>query len=514
MLRALVKSLVTPLALVLASGASAQAPAADADLAAKVLGLVPKLEQEVARGMKMFDVPGVAVGIVADDRLVYAKGFGARVKDGSEPPDPATVFQIGSTTKAFLATTMAITAEMGKFTWDQRIETLAPDFRLQDPWVTREMRMFDIIAQRSGLPPYANDGLTALGYDADALIGSLRGVTPASSFRSTFTYTNITHLVAGRIVARLRGEPDWTAVVRKDIVAPLGMADTSFTAEAIASAPNHAIGSRYTPSGSVEVPFDPSFPYLLGPAGNMNSTVEDAARWLRLQIGDGMFEGRRIVPAAQLAITRTPRIGINATTAYAMGWVISSTPNGRIVWHNGGTVGFGAHIGFLPDRGLGVIVLSNQDNQGFPDALAMGIYDAVLGNPTVDHFAPAAVRAKAGYEDEAKTYQRRPDAAPPPPLAAFAGGYASPILGEADVAVDGESLVVTVARTGARLRLTPFDGPAFTVRLIAEGRFAPIVRMSGDTPTGFAQFEVGAAGTVARLNWIYNETQSYGFQRK
>jgi CubicO group peptidase (beta-lactamase class C family) len=126
-------------------------------MAARVNALIPELEAYIQSGMKTFDVPGLAIGIVTGDRLVYAKGFGLRSKSGGAAVDPKTVFQIGSAAKGFLATTMAIAVDRGKFHWNDRVVDLDPDFQLKDPWVTREFRMFDLLAQRSSLPPYAND---------------------------------------------------------------------------------------------------------------------------------------------------------------------------------------------------------------------------------------------------------------------------------------------------------------------------------------------------------------------
>ena len=117
--------------------------------------------------MTMFDSPGLAIGIVANDQLVYSKGFGVRSKAGGAPVDTRTVFQIGSATKGFLAATMALMVDRGKFKWDDRVADIDADFRLKDPWVTREFRMFDLLAQRSGLPPYANDALGLLGRTTD-----------------------------------------------------------------------------------------------------------------------------------------------------------------------------------------------------------------------------------------------------------------------------------------------------------------------------------------------------------
>lgn len=179
--------------------------------------------------MKSFDVPGLAIGIVAGDKLVYAKGFGVRSKGGA-PVDTQTIFQIGSTTKAFLSATMAIAVDRGKLHWDDRVVDLEPDFQMRDPWVTREFRVFDLLAQRSGLPPYANDFFGVLGFDRPALIRSLRYVEPVSSFRTTFAYTNITHILAGLIIAKAAGAADWNAVLQKDILDPLHMKDTTYTA--------------------------------------------------------------------------------------------------------------------------------------------------------------------------------------------------------------------------------------------------------------------------------------------
>jgi CubicO group peptidase (beta-lactamase class C family) len=135
-----------------------------APMAARITALIPDLEAYIRSGMKAYDVPGVAVGIVTGDRLVYAKGFGVRSKSGGAPVDPRTVFQIGSLTKGFLAGTMAIMVDRGKLNWDDRVVDLHPGFQLKDAWVTREFRAFDLVAQRSGLPPSVNHLLGLSGY--------------------------------------------------------------------------------------------------------------------------------------------------------------------------------------------------------------------------------------------------------------------------------------------------------------------------------------------------------------
>ena len=234
-----------------------------------------------------------------------------------------------------------------------------------------------------------------------------------SSFRSTFAYTNITHILASRIVAEQLGAEDWNAVVRTEIFEPLGMTDSSLTAEAIEAAANHASGHRWAPDGAVEVPFTPSFPYEFAGAGAINSNVDDMARWLRLQLGNGVFEGKRLVSAENLGFIRTPKVGVSDTISYAMGWVTRATPNGRVIWHSGSTDAFGAFAGFLPDKDVGVVVLTNQTNAGLPDAIGEWVFDRLLGNPEVDNVALRFDAAMARFE-AAETLFARP--ANPRPL--------------------------------------------------------------------------------------------------
>jgi CubicO group peptidase (beta-lactamase class C family) len=480
----------------------------------RVRALIPELEAYIASGMKAFDVPGLAIGIVAGDKLVYGKGFGVRSKGGGVPVDTRTIFQIGSTTKAFLATTLAIMVDRGKLRWDDRIVGLDADFQLKDPWVTREFRVFDLLAQRSGLPPYANDMLGMLGIDEATLIRSLRHVEPVSSFRSTFAYTNITHLLAGRIVAKAAGAVDGDSVLRQELLAPLSMKDSSYTAEAIKAAANHAEGYRWTPNGTIEVPFTQLFPYDFGGAGDINSTIEDMARWVRLQLGNGSFEGRRIVSPENLAFTHTPKVAMSDKVSYALGWVIQRTPNGTIVWHNGGTNSFGAYIGMVPDRDVGVIVLTNAANMGMPDAVGLWTVDRILGNPEADHMADRLKTARANFETAAKLFAKPANPRPFPPLAPLVGGFSHPSMGKAAVVLEGDALVMAFPATGAKLTLEPWDGEVFTAKLVPIGRFAAVAEALGPLPNGFVQFQIDKDAKLNLLHLSLDDGQAYEFKRE
>jgi CubicO group peptidase (beta-lactamase class C family) len=483
-------------------------------LEARIQALIPEIEAYIAGGMKAFDSPGLALGIVADDRLVYGKGFGVRSKTSGVPVDTRTVFQIGSATKAFLAATMAIMVDRGQFRWDDRVIDLDPDFQLKDPWVTREFRVFDLMAQRSGLPPDANDALGLFGIDEAALIRSLRHVEPVSSFRSTFAYTNITHLLTGRIVAKAARAPDWNAVLRQDLLDPLGMTDSSYTAEAIEAAANHAKGYRWTPEGTIEVPFTQLFPYDFGGAGDINSTIEDMARWVRLQLGNGTLEGRRIVSPESLAFTRTPKIAMSDKMFYALGWVIQHTPNGNIVWHNGGTTAFGAYVGMAPDKNVGVVVLTNEVNVGFPDAIGLWVLDRILDNTKVDHVADRLRAARTSFETAAKLFTKPASPRPFPPVAPLAGNFANPSFGKAAIALEGDGLVMELQATGARLKLEPWDGDIFTARLMPLGRFAAVAENLGPLPNGFVQFQIDKDAKLNLFRLSMDDGQAYEFRRE
>jgi CubicO group peptidase (beta-lactamase class C family) len=485
-----------------------------APMAARVKALIPDLEAYIESAMKAYDLPGLAIGIVTGDRLVYARGFGVRSKAGGAPVDTRTAFQIGSLTKGFLATTMAIMVDRGKVHWDDRVVDLYPAFQLQDAWVTREFRIFDLMAQRSGLRPLVNDVVGLLGYAEPTMIRSLRDVEPVSSFRTTFAYTNVTHLLTGRIVASLAGTPDWNAVAQRELLDPLGMAETSFTAEAMKAAANRAEGHRWTPDGTSEVSVEPLFPYGLGAAGNINSTLEDMARWLRLQLANGSFEGRRIVSPDSLAYTRLPKVAVEDKVSYAMGWYVARTRNGSIVWHDGDTNSYGAFLGMLPDRDVGVIVLTNEGNRGLPAAIGMWALDRLLDNPAVDYIADTLKQAKSEFASFEKLFDKPANPRPFPALAPLAGSVASPVFGKGVLRPEGEALVLEFKGTGAELALAPWDGDVFTVSMLPRGRFAPMVANMGDRLRGFAQFESGKDGKLGALRLTFAaDGQAYEFSR-
>ena len=266
----------------------AAAPAAQPEAAAvkqRVLTLQPALEEYLRKAMADWHVPGAAVGVIAGGEVVLAKGYGVRDSETGAPVD----------------------ADTGKLRWNDRVLDHFPEFELWDPWVTREFQIVDLLAQRSGLRPYVLDRLQPLGSAPDLRIRGLRHAAPITSFRSSFAYQNILHLVAGRIVAKLAGEASWEDALTKLILRPLAMTATSMTAQAIQSHPNHASGHIYRDGSIRRLPFLADF-YDVGAAGNINSSLTDMLQWFALQLGRGSLRGQRLVSEAALTDTWKPRI--------------------------------------------------------------------------------------------------------------------------------------------------------------------------------------------------------------
>jgi Domain of unknown function (DUF3471) len=178
---------------------------------------------------------------------------------------------------------------------------------------------------------------------------------------------------------------------------------------------------------------------------------------------------------------------------------VVQTANGGVIGHNGGTGGFGAYLGFLRDKDAGVVVLANAENIGLPDAIGEWTLDRLLGNPPVDHAAEALKKATAKYAAEDKIYAKPASPRPFPPLAPLAGSFAAPTLGKAAVRVNGEALMLELQTTGAELKLEPWDGDVFTLRLMPSGRFAAAAENMGELPTGFAQFQMDPEGKPSLL---------------
>lgn len=401
-------------------------------------------DRYVAQAARDWRVPGLAIAVVNDDSTVFARGYG--VLDLTKPDlvDEHTRFAIGSTTKAMTAAALGMLVDEGKLRWDDRIIDHLADFRLHDPYVTRELTVRDLLTHRSGLP--GTDLLWARGdFSAAEMMRRLRHVEPTSSFRSQFTYQNVVYAIGGMLVETISGMP-WDAFIRARIFRPLEMRESEPLVAGIASAPNVATPHADARDTIRAVPVRSTDP--IASAGSVWSSVGDMAKWMRFMLDSGRVRGTRLLAANTFSELVTPQIRAPVSIypalglvqphvfAYALGWFVQDY-RGETVWmHTGSIDGMSAIIGLLPDRRTGVFVLANLDHAELRHALMYKVFDMYAGNPERDWSADLRelfARARAGGPPEAP----RPGhtARPSLPLERYAGRYLDSTYGAVEVTV-------------------------------------------------------------------------------
>ncbi|MFE2874867.1 serine hydrolase [Streptomyces roseus] len=439
---------------------------------AEVDSALARLPGFVTDAMRSTGVPGAAVAVVHDDKVVYLKGFGVRRTDAPGAVGPDTVFQVASVSKPISSTVVA-GALKDPAAWNDR--TRLPGFALKDPWVTDHVTTADLFSHRSGLPDHAGDLLEDLGYDQAYILDHLR-LEALSPFRASYDYTNFGLTAAAEAVARQHGTT-WEKLSQDVLFKPAGMTHTSTEFSAFVNAPDHAATHVKNPDGT----WSPRFvrdPDAQAPAGGVSSTATDMARWLRLQLAGGTLDGKRIIPADTLAATRLPHIlsqpptpPLDHTGFYGLGWNVSYDDAGRLRLSHSGAFELGANtnVTMLPLEKLGIVVLTNGAPVGLADAIATDFFDtAEHGAPTTDWlplFAELYAR-QLGPGPSATDYAHPPAGAKPARAdTAYTGTYVSPYYGKLTVTADtgGKGgLTLSLGPKPMRFPLTHYDGDTFS----------------------------------------------------
>ena len=453
------------------------------------------LDAYIESARQMWQMPGLSVAIIKDDKIVYAKGFGVREEGKPGKVDADTVFAIGSTTKAFTAAALGMLVDEKKISWDGAVHDYMPSFELNDPYVTRHATVRDLLSHRTGV--VTNGELWyGSGFDRKEIIRRLRFQTQSLGFRNEFQYQNEMFIVAGEVVSAVTGT-SYDRFIASRIFEPLGMRRTNTSVSALKELANVA-----TPHALVDgrmVPIEYRMIDNVGGAGVINSSARDMAQWVRLQLGGGTFEGKRLIAPATLAEMHTgqivPRGGGGATfkfTEYGLGWGVQEYRGQKIVQHSGGIDGMQSVVAMMPEKKLGVVVLTNNMPSTLTVAVELRVLDAFLGGPMTDH-RPKLIKAR----DDAARIAREKDAAAPPstaptrlPLDRYAGTYSSELLGDIIITLaDGK---LALARPATSAVLDHVGNDMFKARWNSPGQTS----VFGLTPAGFT---FAADGTIAAL---------------
>jgi CubicO group peptidase (beta-lactamase class C family) len=258
----------------------------------------------ITKAMQDWKVPGLAIAVVRNDSVILAKGYGTRTLGTQQPVDEHTVFAIGSVSKAFTAALVAMMVDEKKMRWDDPATNYLPELEMYDPYVARELTIRDLLTHRSGLSRgdfmwYATD------YDRGEILRRVRFLKPTWSMRARYGYQNIMYLAAGQAVAKVAGT-SWDNVLRERIFVPLGMTESNSTTRTLARMANVATPHQDIDDTLRVIPWHNID--NIGPAGSINSTVSDMAKWLRFQLAQGKVGGKPLLAAAALAETRTPQM--------------------------------------------------------------------------------------------------------------------------------------------------------------------------------------------------------------
>ena len=413
----------------------------------------------VAQAVRDWGAVGLAVAVVKDGELVFAKGYGLRELGKPERVDASTRFAIGSTTKAITAAALGMLVDDGKVRWDDPVTTYLPDFQLADPWVTRNLVVRDLLTHDAGL---ANADV--LWFDSDnsreEILRRARFIPISYSMRSSFIYQNVMYAAAGAVVAKASGMP-WAEFVRTRLFQPLGMTGAvPLLAETIGqpnvAAPHDKVDGRVQVITNASV--DP-----VDAAGSAWAGVTDMSRWLRFMIDSARVDGTPLLRPSTWKELLTPQAMVNAGsfyptarltrphwTTYGLGWFQQDYAGKMLNFHTGSIDGMVAIAGIIPDDRFGVYVLSNLDHVEVRHALLYKAIDHWLGTGTRDWSAEfrtlyGGIATMQENAARAFTAARIMGTSPSRPLAEYAGTYADSLAGRLDVTVQGDGLKVTVS---------------------------------------------------------------------
>ncbi len=439
------------------------------------------LDEYVARSMKTFDVPGMAVAIVKDGQVVWSKGYGVRKLGDPQPVDENTLFGIGSNTKAFTAAALATLVDEGKISWDDPVYERLKGFEMYDPYVSKEMRIRDLLCHRSGLGLGEGDLMfwPHTSFTRDEVVYRLRYLKPATSFRTTYAYNNLMFLTAGQVLAEVSGR-SWDDYLTEKIFRPLGMSNTNTSTSAFKEGGDWAWPHSRMEGKLRTIPFENLD--NAGPAGAINSSVQDMSKWVLLQLNHGKIPGAEIrmfsekssheMWAQQMVVpvgTAPPELqGLQAHFAgYGLGWALRDYKGRKLVGHTGGVAGFVTRVMLVPEENLGVVILTNAEEDGAFDAVLYHILDAYLGGPTQDYIWAFKAVQDRGEKEADETMRkaseaRAADSKPSLPLEKYAGDYSDPWYGKVMIRIEPSGLTLKLDRTSKGLAdLEPWQFDTF-----------------------------------------------------
>ncbi|HMQ04864.1 MAG TPA: serine hydrolase [Pyrinomonadaceae bacterium] len=466
------------------------------------------------KAMRDWEVPGMAIAVVKDDKIVFARGYGVKRIGDTAPVDERTIFAIGSSSKAFTAAALAILVDEGKIKWDDPVSLYLPDLQLYDPYASRELRIRDLLTHRSGLE--RGDLLWyGTSLSREEILRRVRYLRPTWSLRSQFGYQNLMYLAAGEVVHKVSGM-SWDEFTKKRIFDPLGMSSSSTSIKSFKpgdniSTPHGKMGDKVEPIAWRDID-------NIGPAGSINSNVIDVAKWVRLQLNNGTYEGKKIFSPAVAAEMHVPQTIIRLDGpypllypkanffSYGLGWFLSDFKGRKLVEHGGAIDGMRAEVAMVPSEKLGIIILTNMNGSIISMPLVYRIIDAYIGEPQTDYnadllkgYQPLLAQGQAA-EKRAEA-ERITGTSPSHPLDDYVGIYQNELYGDVKIEKENGQLKINYGPYVSALEHWHFN--TFRATFVTSG----ISRTA-------ATFALNAQGKVDSLSLGLAGMASYPFKKQ
>ncbi|MBP7838382.1 MAG: serine hydrolase [Bacteroidales bacterium] len=462
------------------------------------------LDEYYAKALSDWKVPGMAIAIVKDGEIIYAKGFGVKDVRTKEPVDSETLFPIASNTKAFTSAALAILVDRGLISWSDKVTDYLPYFKLWAPYVTENITISDLLTHRAGLATFSGDLLWyGTLYSREEIIKRARHLKPAFGFRERFGYSNILYIAAGEIIPAVTGK-SWEEFIKEELLESLKMNRTVLSTNDLPGKKN--VATPHTDYNEDVIPIE----YLnwdnMGPAGSLISCVNDVAKWLVLQLNRGVIDGDTIFSSersremwtsyTQMPISSFLETNMPSTTfrSYGLGWGLWNYLGKKIVEHNGGYDGMISQTCMAPEENLAFVILTNKNsNLYYP--LMYKTLDTFLGGEEKDWSMLLLDRVKKQKEAEEKRREQKnkeriKNTDTSLPLNCYTGTYGGELYGNAMVKLNGEKLTV-------HMQPAPiFEG---TLKHWHFDTFEITFENIPSLPSGFCTFILDNKGQVAEM---------------
>ena len=457
------------------------------------------LDSLVEEAMAHWQVPGLALAVVQGGEVIKLQAYGTRDMETRLPVTIDTQFMLCSLTKSFTAAGLGLLVDEGRLSWDTRVQDVLPNFQLYDPIASKNLTVHDLLTHQSGLPRHDRIWSPPGERSRADILEAMRYLQPSRGLREVSQYCNLGYVVAG-VVAEQISEQSWETFTTERLLRPLGFKHVSLSTQALETATDHASPH---PRDAARVYRGRLWPMHAAPAGGINTSVSDMAKWLGFLLSQGEANGSQLLSKSVIQQMMTPQIYFEesefseiGTRHYGLGLRCEQYRGDRTVSHTGSLPGWGSMMSMMPEHRLGVVVLTNRDPGPVNELLIYSVFDRLRSHEPLNWLETFRERRRKALDAE-ETERRSREALratwsePARPLKDYVGDYAHPAYGEFSVFEDEDAGVLGWRWRGLTGVLLSCDGTTFELKEDGDPRFGPPLQVT---------FQFNADGVIDSLS--------------